>query len=89
VPGTVSRVVGTASIICRQTWSASRRFRQVDGSLSIRFTEHLALEAIGPSIGSVGDTFNNALMDTMIGFFKTACSRTAVFQTGPTRPLRY
>jgi putative transposase len=29
---------------------------------SIRFSEHLALEGIRPSIGSVGDAFDNALM---------------------------
>ena len=28
---------------------------------SIRFTEHLALEGIAPSIGTVGDAYDNAL----------------------------
>jgi putative transposase len=31
---------------------------------SIRFTEHLALEGIKPSVGTVGDAFDNALMQT-------------------------
>ena len=47
---------------------------------------HLALEGIRPSIGSVGDAFDNALMETIIGLFKAECIRTTVFHTGPTRP---
>jgi len=43
---------------------------------SIRFTEHLDLECIRPSIGSVGDAFDNALMETIIGLFKAECIRT-------------
>ena len=31
---------------------------------SIRFTEHLELEGIRPSIGTVGDAYDNALMET-------------------------
>ena len=34
---------------------------------AIRFTEHLALEGISPSIGSVGDAYDNALMETING----------------------
>jgi putative transposase len=34
---------------------------------SIRFSEHLALQGIRPSIGSLGDAFDNALMETIIG----------------------
>jgi transposase InsO family protein len=54
---------------------------------SIRFTEHLTLEGIRPSIGSVGDAFDNALMETIIGLFKTECIRTAVFHDGPYKTL--
>ena len=50
---------------------------------SIRFTEHLTLEGIRPSIGSVGDAFDNALMETINGLFKTECIRTPVFHDGP------
>jgi transposase InsO family protein len=50
---------------------------------SIRFTEHLALEGIAPSIGSVGDAYDNALMESVIGLFKTECIRTRVFHDGP------
>jgi putative transposase len=50
---------------------------------SLRFTEHLALEGIAPSIGSVGDAYDNALMESVIGLFKTECIRTIVFHAGP------
>jgi transposase InsO family protein len=46
---------------------------------SIRFTEHLDLEDIRPSIGSVGDAYDNALMKSVIGLFKTERIRTTVF----------
>jgi transposase InsO family protein len=46
---------------------------------SIRFTEHLALEGVRPSIGSVGDAYDNALMECVIGLYKTECIRTTVF----------
>ena len=54
---------------------------------ALRFTEHLALEGIAPSIGSVGDAYDNALMETVNGLFKTECVRTTVFHAGPFRTL--
>lgn len=54
---------------------------------SLRLTEHLALEGIQPSIGSVGDAFDNALMETINGLFKAECIRTTVFHTGPYRTI--
>lgn len=54
---------------------------------AIRFTEHLELERGKPSIGSVGDAFDNALMECVIGLFKTECIRTTVFHTGPYRTI--
>lgn len=30
---------------------------------SVRFTEHLEIEGIRPSIGSVGDAYDNSLME--------------------------
>lgn len=54
---------------------------------SIRFTEHLALAGIAPSVGSVGDAFDNALMETVIGLYKTECIRTTVFHAGPYKTL--
>ncbi|WME24438.1 IS3 family transposase [Brachybacterium sp. GU-2] len=54
---------------------------------AIRLTEHLALEGIAPSIGSVRDAYDNALMETVNGLFKTECVRTTVFHAGPFRTL--
>jgi transposase InsO family protein len=54
---------------------------------SIRFSEHLALEGIAPSIGTVGDAYDNALMETVIGLFKTECVATTVFHPGPYKTL--
>ena len=51
--------------------------------MAIRLTEHLALEGIVPSIGTVGDAYDNALMETVNGLFKTDCIRTTVFHAGP------
>jgi len=39
--------------------------------LSIRYSERLAEEGITPSAGSVGDAYDNALAETIIGLFKT------------------
>jgi putative transposase len=52
---------------------------------SLKFTEHLDLEGIRPSIGSVGDAYDNALMECVIGLYKTECIRTTVFHAGPYR----
>jgi transposase InsO family protein len=39
--------------------------------LSIRYTERLADEGIEPSVGSVGDSYDNALAESIIGLYKT------------------
>jgi transposase InsO family protein len=52
---------------------------------ALRFTEHHALEGIAPSIGSVGDAYDNALMKSMIGLFKAVCIRITVFTPSHTR----
>jgi transposase InsO family protein len=54
---------------------------------SITFTEHLADEGIRPSIGTVADAYDNALMECVIGLFKTECIRTTVFHAGPYRTI--
>ncbi len=54
---------------------------------SVRFTEHLHLEGIKPSIGSVGDAYDNALMETINGLYKAECIRTSVFHDGPWRTV--
>ena len=51
--------------------------------VSIRYTERLAEAGIEPSVGSVGDSFDNALAETVIGLFKTEVIR----RRGPWRGL--
>ena len=51
--------------------------------LAIRYTERLAEAGIAPSVGSVGDSFDNALAETVIGLFKTEVIR----RRGPWRSL--
>jgi putative transposase len=38
---------------------------------SIAFTDRLAVAGVDPSVGSVGDAFDNALAESVIGLFKT------------------
>jgi transposase InsO family protein len=54
---------------------------------SIRFTDHLALEQIAPSIGTVGDAYDNALMETINGLYKAECVRTTIFHDGPYKTI--
>jgi transposase InsO family protein len=54
---------------------------------SLRFTEHLALEQIAPSIGTVGDAYDNALMESIIGLYKTECIRPGPFHSEPLRTI--
>jgi PLD-like domain len=42
---------------------------------------------VRPSMGSVGDAFDSALMECVIGLFKTECIRTNVFHEGPHRTV--
>ena len=51
--------------------------------LAIRYTERLAEAGIEPSVGSVGDSYDNALAETVIGLFKTEVIR----RRGPWRSL--
>jgi putative transposase len=43
--------------------------------LSIRYTERLAEAGIEPSVGSAGDSYDNALAESVIGLFKTEVIR--------------
>jgi len=52
--------------------------------LSIRYSERLGEAGIAPSVGSVGDSYDNALAETVIGLFKTELIRRA----GPWRSLQ-
>ena len=51
--------------------------------LAIRYTERLAEAGIEPSVGSVGDSYDNALAETVIGLFKTEVIR----RRGPWRSI--
>lgn len=55
--------------------------------VSLAYTHKLALDGIAPSIGSVGDALDNALMETINGLYKAECIRTTVFHDGPYRTL--
>ena len=72
---------------------AARPSRAADSPLRCRqpihldpVHRHLDLEGIQPSIGSVGDAFDNALMETIIGLFKADASAPPSSTPGPTRP---
>ena len=51
--------------------------------LSIRYTERLAAAGIAPSVGSTGDSYDNALAECVIGLYKTEVIR----RRGPWRGL--
>jgi putative transposase len=51
--------------------------------LSIRYTERLGEVGIVPSVGSVGDSYDNALAETVIGLYKTE----VINRCGPWRSL--
>lgn len=49
--------------------------------VSIRYTERLAEAGIEPSVGSVGDSYDNALTETINGLFKAE----VIHRRGPWR----
>jgi len=51
--------------------------------VSMRYTDRLADNAIAPSVGSRGDSYDNALAESVIGLFKTEVIR----RLGPWRSL--
>ena len=51
--------------------------------LSIRYTARLADAGIDPSVGSIGDSYDNALAESVIGLYKTEVIR----RRGPWRHL--
>jgi putative transposase len=51
--------------------------------LSIRYTEQLAEAGIELSVGSTGDSYDNALAETVIGLFKTE----ELYRRGPWKGL--
>ena len=53
--------------------------------LSIRYTERLLEAGIESSVGSVGDSYDNALAETIIGLFKSEIIR----RRGPWRDVEH
>ena len=51
--------------------------------VSIKYTERLVAAGIEPSVGSVGDSYDNALAETINGLYKTEVIR----RRGPWRNL--
>lgn len=51
--------------------------------LSIRYAERLAEAGVLPSVGSIGDSYDNALAETIIGLYKTE----VIHRQGPWRNL--
>lgn len=51
--------------------------------LSIRYTDRLAHAGIEPSVGNTGDSYDNALAETVIGLFKTE----EIYRRGPWKGL--
>lgn len=51
--------------------------------LSIRYSERLAEVGAQPSVGSVGDSYDNALAETIIGLYKTE----VIHRRGPWRHI--
>jgi transposase InsO family protein len=51
--------------------------------LSIRYSERLAEAGVEPSVGSVGDSYDNALAETIIGLYKTE----VIHRRGPWRHI--
>jgi len=51
--------------------------------LSIRYTDRLTENGVTASVGSIGDSYDNALAETVIGLFKTE----VIYARGPWRSL--
>ena len=76
----------------------SRQGHPIDGAIhhsdagsqytAVHFGETLALSGLRPSIGSVGDAYDNALAETTIGLYKNECVRPdSPFRRGPLRTV--
>ena len=52
--------------------------------LSIKYTERLIDHEIDPSVGTVGDSYDNALAESVIGLFKTE----VIKQLGPWKTMQ-
>ena len=67
----------------RPTKIVLRRSVESAQYVSIRYSERLAEAGIEPSVGSIGDSYDNALAEAVNGLFKTELIR----RRGPWRSL--
>ena len=68
---------------CDRLRQALRRSLASTQYVAIRYTERLLGAGIEPSVGSVGDSYDNALAETINGLFKTEVIR----RRGPWRNM--
>lgn len=66
---------------CRQLKVALRRPVEAKQYVLIKYTERLAEGGVEPSVGSVGDSYDNALAETVNGLYKTE----VILRCGPWR----
>ncbi|WP_420714113.1 integrase core domain-containing protein [Gordonia sp. SL306] len=45
------------------------------------------MEKISASIGSIGDAYDNALIESANGLYKTECIHTTIFHHGPNKTI--
>ena len=66
-------------------WPTSPLRRPLDSAqyVSIKYTERLAEAGVEPSVGSVGDSYDNALAETINGLYKAEI----IHRRGPWRLL--
>jgi transposase len=62
-------------------WLQAQRFDQIEQYVSIKYTERLADAGIEPSVGSVGDSYDDALAETINGLYKAE----VIHRRGPWR----
>jgi transposase InsO family protein len=70
-------------LIATSNFRVLRRPLESAQYVSIKYTERLAAAGIEPSVGSVGDSYDNALAETINGLYKTEVIR----RRGPWRNL--
>ena len=92
--GFVQRAIGQAAAALRRaaggpiTWRAVHHSDAGSQYTSLKLTETLALAGITPSVGTVGDAYDNALAETLIGLYKSEAVRDgSPFRHGPIATL--
>ena len=72
-----------SGVIATPSRGVLRRPVEFTQYLSIRYTDRLAAAGIEPSVGTTGDSYDNALAESIIGLFKTEVIR----RRGPWRGI--